>query len=65
MSAKTAFQNSIKLKAAQTIFESQCITEVKVSNRVVGYRATVSGVEIEDTALTKLCRKIVLKLEEK
>jgi len=47
--------NTINLRAAQTIFVGANIQEIRIADRVAGYRATVNGQTIEDTGLTALC----------
>ena len=47
--------NTINLRAAQTIFAGADIQEIRIGDRVAGYRATANGQTIEDTGLTVLC----------
>jgi len=48
-------KDTIKLGAAQLIFTGADIQEIRILDRVAGYRATVNGQTIEDTGLTALC----------
>ena len=48
-------KDTIKLGAAQLIFAGADIQEIRILDRVAGYRATVNGQTIEDTGLTALC----------
>jgi len=48
-------QGTINLRAAQLIFAGADIQEIRIADRVAGYRATVNGQTIEDTGLTALC----------
>ena len=48
-------KDTIKLGAAQLIFAGADIQEIRIADRVAGYRATVNGQAIEDTGLTALC----------
>ena len=47
--------DTIRLGAAQAIFVGADIQEIRIGDRVAGYRATVNGQAIEDTGLTALC----------
>ena len=47
--------DTIRLGAAQAIFVGADIQEIRILDRVAGYRATVNGQTIEDTGLTALC----------
>ena len=47
--------DTIRLGAAQAIFVGSDIQEIRIADRVAGYRATVDGQTIENTGLTALC----------
>ena len=47
--------DTIRLGAAQAIFVGADIQEIRIGDRVAGYRATVDGQTIENTGLTALC----------
>jgi len=51
----TFAKDTIKFGAAQLIFAGADIQEIRIADRVAGYRATVNGQTIEDTGLTALC----------
>ena len=48
-------KDTIKLGAAQTIFAGADIQEIRIADRVAGYRATIDGQTTENTSLTALC----------
>lgn len=56
-------KNTIKLGAAQVIFSNYNIEELSIGGKVAGYSAVVHGQKIEETGLTRLCKKIVQQLE--
>ena len=47
--------DTIRLGAAQAIFVGADIQEIRIGDRVAGYRATVDEQTIENTGLTALC----------
>jgi hypothetical protein len=49
---------SIKLAAAQAIFEDANIAEVKINDKTVGYTAFYRGGKVEDYSLTALCKTL-------
>lgn len=49
---------SIKLAAAQAIFEDANIAEVKIGDKTVGYTAHYRGGKVEDHTLTGLCKML-------
>jgi len=51
----TFAKDTIKVGAAQAIFVGADIQEIRIGDRVAGYRATVDGQTIENTGLTALC----------
>ncbi|MBW4444386.1 MAG: hypothetical protein KME10_24835 [Plectolyngbya sp. WJT66-NPBG17] len=49
--------HTIRLGAAQAIFSNANISEIKIGDKTVGYRAMFNGA-IEDAALTSLCQRL-------
>ena len=49
---------AIKLAPARFIFVGVNIEEVKLDDRVVGYRASWRGESFENRSLTRLCRRL-------
>jgi len=47
--------DTIRLGAARLVFADADIQEIRIADRVAGYRATVDGQTIENTGLTALC----------
>ena len=47
--------DTINLRAAHRIFLGADIQEIRIGDRVAGYRATVDGQTTENTSLTALC----------
>ena len=54
----TFANDTIKLKAAQSIFADADIQEVKIGGQVVGYKAAIDGVTHENVGLTALCKTL-------